>query len=56
MEYNIGSTEVQEKIVIGKTWFYVALLFIGVLLIYMYRCHHIPPDPKSYVEPEFDDN
>lgn len=40
-----------QKIVIGKTWFYVALVILGALFIYMYRCHH--EEPKHFREPDF---
>jgi hypothetical protein len=47
MEYDY---ERPEKIVIGKTWFYVALILLAVILIYAYRCHH--EEPKVFREPE----
>ena len=44
------SYETKPKIVIGKTWFYVALVMLCVILIYMYRCHH--EEPKVFREPD----
>jgi hypothetical protein len=42
---------VPQKIVIGKTWFYVALLLIVSLLIYSHKCHQ-EFTPKRYKEPD----
>jgi len=40
----------KQKFVIGKTWAYVALILIAVILIYLYRCHH--QEPKVFREPD----
>lgn len=51
MDNNIIVTDTTDtKIVIGKTWFYVALILIAVILIFMYRCHH--EQPKNFKEPD----
>ena len=52
MEYSerLCEYEQPQKIVIGKTWFYVALVLLGVILIYAYRCHH--KEPELFREPE----
>ena len=44
--------QTKEKIVIGKTWFYVALILLAALLIYLYRCNKEPLDPNIYKEPD----
>lgn len=44
--------EPPQKIVIGKTWFYVALVLLGAILIYLHRCHKEPLDPNLYKEPD----
>lgn len=49
---NIEFDKPSEKIVIGKTWFYVALIILGVILIFCYREHNKPLDPKTYKEPD----
>lgn len=44
-----GPVEQPQKIVIGKTWAYVFVLFLAALFIYLYREHQKPP--KVYKEP-----